>query len=78
MIQQIKSGIKTDPQHNLEAIEYYFRPNVLLYDAKLLEIRVKAYYLAFNYIMWLSGLNSKGLQSVRLFGIIKETYVREM
>jgi hypothetical protein len=51
MIQQIKSGIKTDPQHNLEAIEYYFRPNVLLYDAKLLEIRVKAYYLAFNYII---------------------------
>ena len=28
--------------------------------------------------MWLSGLNSKGLQSARLFGIIKETYVREM
>jgi hypothetical protein len=28
--------------------------------------------------LWLSGLDSKGLQSARLFGIIKETYVREM
>ena len=51
MIQKIKSGIKTNPQHNLEAIEYYFRPKVLLYDAKVLGIRVKEFYLAIDYVI---------------------------
>jgi hypothetical protein len=51
MIQQIRIGGKTDPQHNLETIEYYFRPEVLLYEARLYDIRVKAYYVAFDYII---------------------------
>jgi hypothetical protein len=51
MIQRIKNGKKSDPQHSIEAIEYYFRPKVLLYGAKLFDIRVKAYYVAFDFMI---------------------------
>jgi hypothetical protein len=51
MVKQINSGEKTDSEHQLETIRYYFRLKELPDGAKLYDIRVKAFYIALDYVI---------------------------
>jgi hypothetical protein len=51
MINRIKTGKKTNSDHQLETIDHYFRIKELPEGAKLLDIRVKAFYIAFDYMV---------------------------
>lgn len=51
MITQILTGEKTDNEHQLELIEFYFRPIKLPEGAKLIDIRVKAFYISLDYVI---------------------------
>lgn len=51
MIAQILSGEKSNTEHKLELIEYYFHPTKLPEGARLVDIRVKAFYVALLYVI---------------------------
>jgi hypothetical protein len=51
MVRQIKSGKITNSEHQLETISYYFRLKELPEGAKLFDIRVKAFYIALDYVI---------------------------